>query len=389
MRRLTLLGVVLAMAYRSRRRSVVPGNGSGAPPAVAGDPHNSPPSKRRVRTFLALLLVGLVGSTTFLVLLIATTFPSLLSDRVPGFRKLPHGLQAPWYQVGLVAMGLITAAIIVVSTAVRFGLLANKYARLTVVAVALMSGATLLLVDSSFSETWSGHFLGFNFVEVSRVGLIFLVLVTFGSFLWASEATNKGSKSELGAAVLSGAVISLVLFIIQPGQPRQPDESDARTSVVKTTLALSYVDARGLSLQDAQLSRRNFLGADLSDSNLSRAVLWKTSFESADLARTTFDGARLIDANLRHAYLKSSSFKGADLRGADFRFATLPTYSSRGKELFDYSKFAGAVTDVRKTHWPAGFSPQKIPQLCKAPAFEGDLTAYVESGEVLCYEILP
>jgi uncharacterized protein YjbI with pentapeptide repeats len=101
---------------------------------------------------------------------------------------------------------------------------------------------------------------------------------------------------------------------------------------------LSDVDLTLAMLADSDLSAANLrnadLGiADLSGTNLSQGVLCNAYFgfadltdatlESANLGDSNFSGATLVDANLTDADLRDANLKGADLSNSDFTDAKI------------------------------------------------------------------
>jgi hypothetical protein len=171
MRRLAWVGIVILLARRRRRIRTGDRTLPEAPPPVAGPPDQHHDEKR-LRKALSVAVAGLLGGAVFVGLLVAATVPTQLTDHLGG-EHLPETLQEPWYQVAIAAVVLVSVVCVAVMILRQVGL--DRHVLVPVVAaVTLMSGATVLLVDSSFSETWSGHFLGLSFDEVSRVILIFL-----------------------------------------------------------------------------------------------------------------------------------------------------------------------------------------------------------------------
>ena len=81
---------------------------------------------------------------------------------------------------------------------------------------------------------------------------------------------------------------------------------------------LSGADLSETNLSKANLIRANLSGADLSETNLSQADLMGTNLSVADLRRVSLGGAYLIGVILRKADLR-----GADLRGAHLSWVNL------------------------------------------------------------------
>jgi hypothetical protein len=96
-----------------------------------------------------------------------------------------------------------------------------------------------------------------------------------------------------------------------------------RTSAERSS---SFVgaDLRGADLSEANLSRVQFSGTDLSRANfMSTDLTGAHSFEGADLRWANLSEANLSGVNLRYAGLDDADLTGANLRGADLSFARL------------------------------------------------------------------
>jgi uncharacterized protein YjbI with pentapeptide repeats len=124
------------------------------------------------------------------------------------------------------------------------------------------------------------------------------------------------------------------------------------------TLLLTWILTAGaaIALEDftyADLSRRSFVGEDLSGSSLAAAEAREADFENADLSQTiltkgsfykahmpgvnltesfadrvVFDGADLTNAIVVDAIMTSTSFQDAIIQGADFSGTILDRYQT-------------------------------------------------------------
>jgi uncharacterized protein YjbI with pentapeptide repeats len=82
-------------------------------------------------------------------------------------------------------------------------------------------------------------------------------------------------------------------------------------------------DFVGANLSDANLSRTNLRGANLSDANLSGANLSHADLSSANLSDANLSGSNLSHANLSCAHLSVVNLSGANLSHADLSSAFL------------------------------------------------------------------
>ncbi|MGH1574928.1 pentapeptide repeat-containing protein [Methylobacterium sp. P31] len=159
-------------------------------------------------------------------------------------------------------------------------------------------------------------------------------------------------------------------------------------------------DLTGQSMVGANLPGADFSGANLHNTDLSKANLAGAVFRDADLRSTIFGGANLADADFRDALMpyiaqatsqnfqrcnmegldlkgasvvysnfgganlrnttnwgmvSESSFRGADLRGANLGSATAP-----GFDMSPYAmQFSGAIYDA-STNSPNWIDPERI-----------------------------
>lgn len=92
-----------------------------------------------------------------------------------------------------------------------------------------------------------------------------------------------------------------------------------------------WLDTRGLSGQQANLSRANLYEADLREANLREANLSRADLYEADLSFANLSNANLSNANLSNANLSNANLRLADLYVADMREANL------SGAIFDFS----------------------------------------------------
>ena len=176
--------------------------------------------------------------------------------------------------------------------------------------------------------------------------MVFILLASVGSFLWASEMHVLGSRQQLGAALLSGAVVSLVILVLQvePAVEAKAAAPATREEHVAQTRDLRWFDASSLNAPGSFLPHRDFRGALLVDADLSDADLSDSLLGSANLTNASLCGASLIWSDLTGANLTGTNLRNADLRGAILVEVEI-------SEDFDYSLLEGALVD-KYTRWP-------------------------------------
>src|ERR1700720_3101402 len=78
----------------------------------------------------------------------------------------------------------------------------------------------------------------------------------------------------------------------------------------------NWLDSRGATGIQADLSRENLENSDLIDARLQEALLNKTNLQRADLMLADMRGASLLQANLKDANLLGTVFHQANLQAA-------------------------------------------------------------------------
>jgi hypothetical protein len=169
-------------------------------------------------------------------------------------------------------------------------------------------------------------------------------LALAGFLVWKPESDLPGSKSELGAALLGGAVIAFAVLGLQLLVDREQTRSQLRFEqrLIEWQNGISQYQEqqrqRRLQEQELRLAvsvNRDLTGADLQTGNFSHAYL---------------KGKILVETNLRRADLSYSNLGDANLTNADLRGASLFNANLRGARL------QGAIADLTTT-WPRGFRP--------------------------------
>jgi uncharacterized protein YjbI with pentapeptide repeats len=238
-------------------------------------------------------------------------------------------------------------------------------------------------------------------------GIPAVALIVGGFLLWLPAADgNSTARSDLGLsllggglALLSGFVVSLVVFIAQRRIDRalrdreqtaelaaQQRAEHAERENLKMTLSMT-TNLRGVDLHGRDLRGAFFQQKDLRDADLRQADLRESRFggvtltgallNDADLRGATlgtdreYAGVSMIDADLTGADLRGATirsdirravFDSADLRGADLSKAVAvhphPENVSEHEVDIEAAVFDGALYD-EWTSWPEGVDPDE------------------------------
>lgn len=250
----------------------------------------------------------------------------------------------------------------------------------------------------------------FTFALVA--GFIIVVLTVIpGYYLWWPSRRESSARSDLGVALMTGALIAFAVLTVQvtiDRNIRQRDEArqraDARQSF-ELTLNLQddltgiRLDGRNLrgfylykkrlvdaelnrtDLRDATLIRSNLSGARMRDAQLAGAImngalLEQTKMERANLHETNLFGANMLGAVLRDATVSQTEFtsanlEGVDLRGAHMEGASLAGATLIGADMSDAlvdssTTFAGAIYDSTTIFPPGVVQDRCRRKLCEA-----------------------
>lgn len=184
------------------------------------------------------------------------------------------------------------------------------------------------------------------------VGLLALVVVQVGIGLWlwlpAGDPPNR--ESDLGGAIIGGAVVALAVLLLDWAATRR-SESDQ----LRLTLNLDR-ETEGIRLDRRDLGgmylvRRNFACATFRGTRLRDSVLYRSILAGADLS-----GADLRGADAGRVVLNRAQLAGAQLAGCDLGWADLRGADLSGVRGLGMAKLLCAVYD-RDTVWPALFDP--------------------------------
>jgi uncharacterized protein YjbI with pentapeptide repeats len=173
---------------------------------------------------------------------------------------------------------------------------------------------------------------------------ISLTAVGFGLWIWALVITNDtaGRLSELGSALLSGAVVAFAVFFLER-------EFDARAERQNREFQ-ERADRQNREFQeraDNQAMRLMVnLQRDLRDVDLSRLDLTRAVLNGRDLRGAIFIETNLVSAALLRANLGGARFYRADLTDAKFSYADLDGAEFTDSDLTD-ALFTGAVHVAR------------------------------------------
>jgi Pentapeptide repeats (8 copies) len=195
--------------------------------------------------------------------------------------------------------------------------------------------------------------------------IAFIVLLVVGWSMLFKKGAGDGHTHEawraLGSSLITGACVSLAIFLLQGFADVRSKEEDFRQRIAFSG-NLSGFDPGGRNLNGMNLAGKTLNDARFNDARLAGATLQDSVLIGAHL-----EGANLRDAVLIAANLSNAALGDADLRGADLREAQLD-----GAQLF--AKGDSGVTPANwkgvkvnyHTCWPRGFNYDD-PQLGLVP----------------------
>lgn len=164
---------------------------------------------------------------------------------------------------------------------------------------------------------------------IALIGSVALaVTVIPGIRLWWPSRADPVRRSDLGLALMTGALIAFSVLLLQllfdlrmadTDRKRSDREDQANFQLFVTRQSnLAGVELSGKRMDGFFLQGKNLSGANLSFANLRGAVLRHSNLVGAKLR-----GADLTEADLVHANLSEANFEDADLTRAKFAFADL------------------------------------------------------------------
>ena len=187
------------------------------------------------------------------------------------------------------------------------------------------------------------------------LGLVFVaVCIGLGIYFVTPSWKAGGSRSDLGVALMTGAVVSVAVLGLQiANELRQNDVEKRRQllAMIATSPRLDGIELSGEDLAGVHLGSKFFAEAIFVDADLRRANLSKSHFENA-----VFDGADLRGANLRSADFQGAKLPRADLSGARVHSTCLREADLRGANVaareFSETDIWFAEIDSRTRGWP-------------------------------------
>lgn len=247
------------------------------------------------------------------------------------------------------------------------------------------------------------------------IGLVGFLIVAFsvipGLLLWWPSRNDRTGRSDLGVALMTGALIAFAVLTIQvliERNNRARDEArrvaDAQQSFELTLslqkdltgIRLERKDLRGFylygkilkkavlvstdlrsatlswaNLSDARMHSARLGGAIMNNATLTRAKLDNANLEAAILTEArmlgaSLAGATIVDADLSSVFLPFGDLKGAHLEGASLAGATLTGADMSNASVDEDTSFAGAVYD-KTTVWPEGVNQDRCRKgVCEA-----------------------
>jgi len=223
--------------------------------------------------------------------------------------------------------------------------------------------------------------------------VLLAVLLVPGLLLWLPSRDEVGSRANLGASLLGGAVVAFSVMAVELLAlwriHRTEDANQRRADRAALQLQLSLqedfsgVDLSGRDLSSFYLRRKELAGArlvgadlrtadlsygllpdanlagaqldhaqlrgvDLSRGTLTRVEGWSADLTSANLEGARLDGAQLPLSTLTNANLRNADLSGANLNSCDLSGANLDGAQLEGAQLSTLIGYEGTI-------WPAGF----------------------------------
>jgi hypothetical protein len=199
-----------------------------------------------------------------------------------------------------------------------------------------------------------------------------LVAVIAGLLMWLPSDKQPSRPSDLGAAIIGGAVVALSVLAIEASRGRRAaleaeerhreqrewDETNrqrVRDDQLRLTLNLQTrligVRLDGRDLTEVYIPSRILVKARMVETKLEGAVLYRSDLQHADMRR-----AILRNADLGRCILNNARLQGADLSGCDLGAADLRRVDLSQTIGLDTAKLANAVFDYA-TKWPEGVDP--------------------------------
>jgi uncharacterized protein YjbI with pentapeptide repeats len=184
---------------------------------------------------------------------------------------------------------------------------------------------------------------------IAAVGGALLALTVIpGVYLWWPSRSKELAKSDLGLALMTGALIAFSVLVLEflLTQRARKLESVRQDEAEKQALQLLVGRQRNLAGIDLGCSAAEkdadcgevldgfyLSGKILTDANLRGSSLQQVRLENARLQQAILAGADMEGANLEGAHLERAILDRARLHGAVLRFANLEGARLRGAQL--------------------------------------------------------
>jgi uncharacterized protein YjbI with pentapeptide repeats len=184
----------------------------------------------------------------------------------------------------------------------------------------------------------------------AKVIVVIAVLLLIGTIipgvrLYWPRRSDPVSRSDLGVALMGGALIAFAVLVLQlmiqyraEDESRQRQELSDRESlllVLGQSPNLSGLDLHEEDLSEAYLNQKVLRGADLTGAEMTKVRLQGAVLFDADLKGADLTEARLDRADLRYADLSGATLVGASLTGAKLEAASLVKADLSGADLSD------------------------------------------------------
>jgi hypothetical protein len=169
-----------------------------------------------------------------------------------------------------------------------------------------------------------------------RVVALPTFVIAVGIWLWWGPNNDPRRNSDLGAALVGGAVVAFVVLAIQQ---MLSDATERRS--LQITLSMQN------PLRDIDLSKRDMTGFYLPGKDLSNANLRLTKLRGAELRDANLTDAKLERADLRDVDLSGATLTSVTLQGAKFNSNT-----QWPEDGFDLSAYEGQLRfDEGSSRW--------------------------------------
>jgi uncharacterized protein YjbI with pentapeptide repeats len=158
-----------------------------------------------------------------------------------------------------------------------------------------------------------GHLL----IHTDAFWWVLPAIVIVGIGIWGSPGPNSNRSSDLGAAMIGGAVIAAAVLLVEQRFAGEAENRNIRFQI-GLQKELPSIDLRGKNLSDSHWPQKS-----LPLANMSRVSLDGSFLQGCDFTGALFTGASLIRTELRAATMRGAVLGGADLTEASLVRANL------------------------------------------------------------------